>query len=818
MVDKIFHKVGEVKEKPMVLIIGEDNFMIPFLTKALGLSDCQTIFFTTFPGEEILKKSDYIFYLKADFNLIKEIFNKVNPSTKILFALSLIFERDLEKEKLLTLAWEKKINLRIVLLPEVYGPGMDQAAYQQLLKLDSPEKQQAIFISDFIYALLKAMFGLQTKGQAFSLKEDNETLGWQKKILLDQGLAQMAKSFEPKKKEKKGKLRLKFKPKMNFKKGWLTLLIFLLIILIFSPLLSLAYFGFFGLQNLKQTKSALLAGQLIKASRKASLSQDYFQRADQQLESLSEIFGLATQEKVIRLDELLSLGSVTAEGVNNFLQAALQSQNLLRAVMQKQAVDFNGLIEEIKVNLDRSFSQLSLAESQLGGQPEAAQISQVRQLVLQARKATLLLPEMIGLKEKQTYLVLFQNNSELRPTGGFIGSFGLLTFDEGQLIDFEVKDVYSADGQLKGHVEPPADLKKYLGEAGWYLRDSNWDPDFPTSAARAAWFLEKETGRRVNGVWAINLSLAQQVLKAVGEIQIPDYQEKINADNFFEKAEYYSEINFFPGSTQKQDFLGGVSRVLFEKLKTADDQTWLRLVKNLFPSLKAKDCLVWLSEPSLMAVITELGWEGRLKEVQCSTQASPGEVCFADFLMLVEANVGINKANYFLKRSFSHQIEIGPDWTVGETLRLDYQNTSATEAFPGGRYKAYLRVYTPLGSELKSLKITDLLTGEVKEPEKEFNQQHGKEVFGFLLEVPIQERRSVEITWQLADKISPQTSQYLFFLQKQPGVKDEAFSLWLKPPLGISVLSSMGSSQTSEGIFFNPNFDQDLMFEFSLVR
>src|SRR3989338_4365332 len=55
---------------------------------------------------------------------------------------------------------------------------------------------------------------------------------------------------------------------------------------------------------------------------------------------------------------------------------------------------------------------------------------------------------------KKTYLVLFQNNLEIRPTGGFIGSYGLLTIEDGHVSDFRIFDVYQADGQLKGHVEP----------------------------------------------------------------------------------------------------------------------------------------------------------------------------------------------------------------------------------------------------------------------------------------------------------------------------------------------------------------------------
>jgi len=80
---------------------------------------------------------------------------------------------------------------------------------------------------------------------------------------------------------------------------------------------------------------------------------------------------------------------------------------------------------------------------------------------------------------------------ELRPTGGFIGSFGLLNFENGKLGNLNVNDIYAIDGQLKGHVAPPDELLHFLGQPNWYMRDSNWSPDFPISAERAYMVLGK---------------------------------------------------------------------------------------------------------------------------------------------------------------------------------------------------------------------------------------------------------------------------------------------------------------------------------------
>ena len=822
MKKNIFPKVGEVENKPIALIVGAEKFIQPFFQKTLSFYGCQVIFKDNLSlKKEELTNPDYLFFFSQKGEQIQEFLNLVENKTKILIALKSFPEQSLLENKILQMAKEKRLNLRLIFFDEVYGPGMETGDYQNLLASLKDISFRPVFVSDFIYGLLKAMFGVGTDGKFFSFSNENKEnlvslrqsadqnkeLGWQAKINLAEGLQQTEAWL--------GKEKVILRSPQNLKRFLIMALIFLILALTF-PLTSLAFWGFFGAKNLQQAQVAVLAGDLARANRKAFLAQSFFQKGNEQINQLSDVFGFLGEEKIYQISRLFDLGKTTAQGLTSFLQASLKTKELLGVVFQKQTADIPRLLTEIKLDLDESFRQLSLAESQFGQDKKAAQIKNVRDLIVQARYGVELLPELLGLGKKQSYLVLFQNNSELRPTGGFIGSFGLLTFEGGQLVDFEVKDVYSADGQLKGHVEPPADLKKYLGEAGWYLRDANWDPDFPSSAARAAWFFDKEMGRSVDGVIGINLVLAQKILQATGEIQLPDYQEKINADNFFERAEYYSEINFFPGSTQKQDFLGSVVRVLFEKVKQGDEKIWFSLIKSLQPTLKSKDLLVWLKDDEANKILSNLGWGGEIKNGECRMEN--GE-CLGDYLMVVEANVGVNKANYFVKRSFSHQVKLGEEGEVKEALHLDYQNNSSSEAFPAGRYKSYVRIYTPLKSELMAINIKNPLTGEtIGVQDKEIKEEHDRQVFGFLLEVPIQENRSVEITYQLAKKAEG-AEKYQLVLQKQPGIEDQSFSFWMIPPVGVSVLSKqMKSSQTSEGVVFNPQFNQDLVFEINLVK
>src|SRR3989344_5241553 len=112
---------------------------------------------------------------------------------------------------------------------------------------------------------------------------------------------------------------------------------------------------------------------------------------------------------------------------------------------------------------------------------------------------------------------------ELRPGGGFIGSYGLLTFSKGKITDFSIHDVYDADGQLKGHIEPPFPIRRYLPQIHWYMRDSNWDVDFAKAASTSAYFLNAETGKTVDGVIGVDLSFVKNLLSVTGPITVSDY-------------------------------------------------------------------------------------------------------------------------------------------------------------------------------------------------------------------------------------------------------------------------------------------------------
>jgi len=186
--------------------------------------------------------------------------------------------------------------------------------------------------------------------------------------------------------------------------------------------------------------------------------------------------------------------------------------------------------------------------------------------------------------------------------------------------------------------------------------------------------------------------------------------------------------------------------------------------------------------------------------------------------MLVEANVGINKANFWMKREIKHEIEISKEGKVAKKLVIDYENRSPNDIFPAGRYKNYLRLFTPLGSTLDKVKI--IQGTQEKEPETDQQDEHQKTVFGFLVEVPVGEKRRVEVEFFLPEEQTFKQGNYVFLWQKQPGSFSDPVFLSFLLPENLSLVEAKPSlALTKEGTLgYNTSLSEDLIFQIKLVK
>jgi hypothetical protein len=133
--------------------------------------------------------------------------------------------------------------------------------------------------------------------------------------------------------------------------------------------------------------------------------------------------------------------------------------------------------------------------------------------------------------EAQNYLVLAQNRDELRATGGFISGIGLVTVEDGKIKEFSLGDSYQIDDFSKGYPAPPEPLTRFMLADYWVTRDANWSPDFPTTAEQTQALYTLSTGNQTQGVIAFNQLAVEEVLAAVGPVQIPGTDEPVTSEN-----------------------------------------------------------------------------------------------------------------------------------------------------------------------------------------------------------------------------------------------------------------------------------------------
>lgn len=300
--------------------------------------------------------------------------------------------------------------------------------------------------------------------------------------------------------------------------------------------------------------------------------------------------------------------------------------------------------------------------------------------------------------DSQTWVVLFQNNQELRATGGFTGSLALVTVDQGSVIKIQVLDIYQPDGQFTGFIQPPPGVAEYLSEGkGWRLPDLNWSPDFPQSAMLLQNYLQAVGYSDIKGIVAVNLDVAQQIVSVTGDIYLPDYQTTITHENVAAVLRQNRE-EFFPGSIAKQQLLSLFVTQLKLAIQHLSPEKQLSILQVMKQSVIRKDLQFWAANADLQQFLRRVGASGEL----------PSSQAIDFYLFPVESNVGINKANQAIDRDYVLNL----DETNGEFI-ITFNNrnhaptlvssTSALAQANNMHYVNYQRVLIKPETQVRSV-------------------------------------------------------------------------------------------------------------------
>ncbi len=305
------------------------------------------------------------------------------------------------------------------------------------------------------------------------------------------------------------------------------------------------------------------------------------------------------------------------------------------------------------------------------------------------------LAELLGANGPRKYLFLFQNNHELRATGGFIGSYALLSVHNGILENFFVDGIFNPDGHLKENIVPPKPIQKI--SAGWSLHDSNWYPDFPTSAEKVIFFYEKTGGPTVDGVVTVTPTVMERLLSVLGPIDLPNYGVTIDSENFIQIVQEQVEEKYDKEENNPKKILSDLSLEVFSRTIQIDDyRKLIQVAEILIQGLNEKHVLLYARHPGTEEIIHQAGWSGVLLTTD------------KDFLSVVHSNINGYKTDGVIEESISHRADIVADGSITDTVTIVRQHMGGHTPFEWwNKVNAdYLRVYVPLGSELLSVRGT----------------------------------------------------------------------------------------------------------------
>jgi hypothetical protein len=461
--------------------------------------------------------------------------------------------------------------------------------------------------------------------------------------------------------------------------------------------------------------------------------------------------------------------------------------------------------------------------------------SQLVQLAQYGIEGAQIAPGLLGQDSSRTYLVLVQNSDELRPTGGFISAVGRVEISHGQLISVTVQDSYAIDDFTKNYPNPPQPLLDYMGSEQWVLRDTNWSPDFPTTALDAIHLYQISRPEQVDGVIGMNLKGIEMLIAGLEPLDVPGLSEPVTAANVSQiLRETWNPSQDTSGSSEdwwswystRKQFIGVVMRAAIDKL-LAGKANWKQLGLETIDAFSQRQLMIYTSPESDM--LKQLRWDGALR-------SSVG-----DYLMVVDANVGFNKTNVLVSENLNYQVTLLPDGTGRAVVGLNYAHQGTrtdvvcTQIIPYDEnitydklintcYYDFLRLVVPRGSQLREATAHPvpgkyLLSGVVNDGKAETlrDDPSGWTMFGQFFVVEYGKQLLTRFEYDLPVVVTDAAGQkrYALLLQKQSGTDAMPVKVKLILPARARLISASPSPTVQSGtvLEFDLQLDVDRQIE-----
>jgi hypothetical protein len=409
-------------------------------------------------------------------------------------------------------------------------------------------------------------------------------------------------------------------------------------------------------------------------------------------------------------------------------------------------------------------------------------------------------PAFLGFDAPKTYLILAQNNAEMLPSGGLVTVVGTMRLDHGSIEEMKFQDAvqFGEDwlARTGDYVEPPAPLKQYLlKDTSWNLLVSTWSPDFPTAAQSAARFYQLGGGESVDGVIAINVTTLERLLEVTGPVEIPEFGVTVSASNAFDLISEHTRAAYEPQGDRKA-FTALVADAVLRRVLRPQAGQWSPLVDVVQRLGEQKDMMIYDFDRAQQDLVRQWGWDGSVHDAG------------GDSIMVVDASVNSTKLNQVIEHSASIDVRLDDAGKANTTVTLDYFNNLSPWArgkdpelvnklMVGGMYGGYVRLLTPPGSRVLSVKDDE---GEIGV--EAVTRENGLTSFGRYFSLPRDTKQRLTFTYATPPVVERDGDAmvYTLHLIREPG--------WSLPPVALSIAAPDGMRATAVSVDGVPSAQQ----------
>lgn len=507
-------------------------------------------------------------------------------------------------------------------------------------------------------------------------------------------------------------------------------------------------------------------------------------KAIEALEPNADLLGLKGESKFV---------SGTAD---ERLQTAVKTMSALTPKINEMAVHIDTLRREIDAIDPKRYPV------KIGDTVVRARIVQIKDVIenaanlfVNAQPLLVNIPKLLGDKEEMRYLVLFQNDKELRATGGFITAYAQFRLVKGKAILEKADDIYALDGALKKKFPALREILTFhKGVYSLNIRDSNLSPDFKLSMQQFEELYDAASGKeKIDGIWAVDTHVLVEALKILGSVYV--YGREFSADTdkrcdcpkaVYELEDYSTRPVGYLRDARK-DIIGVLLQTLLQKaLGVSPSQYWGQLFQMLLVEINEKHVLAYFHDTDAQKAAESFNMAGRIMTAtETATLLKYQDGKDWDYLHVNNSNMAGAKSNMFVSQKVTKDVTVASDGTLTTNLTLEYKNPYAGSDCgleSGGLclnapLRDWIRVYVPLGSKLVESKGAQS-PKDNKPVSLETYDALGKTVFeGFLIVNPL---GTAKLELSYTSSVKSGDGKYKILIQKQPGTDGDEYTIKLQ--------------------------------------